>query len=96
MSFPGRRIVSSVADANRAIGEVTDYLTRERGEVLSLEAVGAATVRLTHKLGRIPQFFSVLSKNANADIWRDDDDPWDSAAVTFRTSAAITSKVRVW
>ena len=98
MSVPSRRLVSSIPDANRAIGEVTDYLSRERGEVLTLvSATGApATVRLTHKLGRVPTYYNVLTKNANIGIWRDDDDPWDSAAVTLRTSGDVEAKVRVW
>ncbi len=96
MSLPGRSVAATVVDVNRRVGEVTDHLNRERGQILDVEAAGAATVRVTHKLGKVPNYFLVISKNANQDVWRDGGDPWDEKAVTFRTSGAVEAKVRVW
>jgi len=94
----GRAISGTVAEVSRRVGEVTDSMNRDRGKIL--EVVGAAApgtpILIRHGLQRTPRYWTVLSKDATGDLWRDPADVWDSETIRFRSGAAATFTVRVW
>lgn len=94
---PGRRTAITIQEAQRGLWDITDYLSYVNGQVLELDGAGALTsVGVTHNLGRVPEYFQVVSQDGDGSLWRQSGDPWTTVTVTFRGASGVTYKVRVW
>lgn len=94
---PGRSIAPTLPEAQRGLWEITDYLSYINGRILTVEGAGAGTaVGAAHDLGRVPDYFQVVSQDGDGNLWRQTGDPWTTVSVTFRGTAGVTYMVRVW
>ena len=103
---PGRRAIRDIVDAERLLFQFCDYLeyldgdfVRHLGEVVEFTGAGAGVaVTVLHTLGRVPDAFELLWKNATGDAWVTpaDEALWTNEEVVFRGTNAVDFRVRIF
>lgn len=61
-----------------------------------LVGLGTTTTLVNHQLGKKPQAWTIIDKNAQADVWRDTTQPITNDKIPLKASAAVTVALQFW
>lgn len=59
-------------------------------------ALGTATVKVPHQLGKIPVGWTIIDKTAQGDVWRDTTVATTQDFLALKASASVTVDLQFW